>query len=119
MCIFLTISFIFSIPLQLFHILPKKALPLPIDYAVISISISFSIVEFFLSIYTIYAISERKTALFILRNSQTMYVNKPERIKSNDEIQEELFSKFPELRKKYGNKNNNSNDLPAISKKRN
>jgi len=48
-----------------------------------------------------------------------MYVNKPERIKSNDEIQEELFSKFPELRKKYGNKNNNSNDLPAISKKRN
>ena len=105
--------------MPLFHIIPRKSYPIPVDLAVVYISIGFSIAEFFLSVYTIYAISERKTALFILRNSQTMYVNKPERIKSNDEIEEELFNKYPELRKKYGKKNDNSNDLPAISKKRN
>jgi hypothetical protein len=46
-----------------------------------------------------------------------MSVNPKQRIKSSAEIEEELFEKFPSLRKK--NNNNNNNNLPAISKKRN
>jgi len=116
LCIFLTISIIFSIPLQIVHIL-KTGNPFPIDWATTFVSIGFSFVEFLFSIFSIYTISERKTALYILRNSQTMSVNPKQRIKSSAEIEEELFEKFPSLRKK--NNNNNNNNLPAISKKRN
>ena len=45
-----------------------------------------------------------------------MSVNPKQRIKTSFEIEEELFEKFPSLRKKNNN-NNNNNGLPSISKK--
>ena len=53
--------------------------------------------------------------MYILRNSQTMSVNPKERIKTSAEIEEELFVKFPSLRKNKNN--NNNNNLPLANKK--
>ena len=51
-------------------------------------------------------ISDRQGALFNLRNSPIYNQNKREKIKTSQEIEQELFYKFPYLKKKENNINN-------------
>ena len=51
-------------------------------------------------------IGQRQGALFNLRNSPIANQNQREKIKTSQEIEQELFYKFPYLRKKIGNINN-------------
>jgi hypothetical protein len=51
-------------------------------------------------------ISDRQGALFNLRNSPISNQNKREKIKTSQEIEQELFYKFPYLKKKENNINN-------------
>ena len=51
-------------------------------------------------------ISDRQGALFNLRNSPISNQNKREKIKTSQEIEQELFYKFPYLKKKDNNINN-------------
>ena len=60
-------------------------------------------IELIISIYTMVYIGNRQSALFKLRNSPVSNQNKREKIKTSKEIEQELFFKFPYLRK--GNKN--------------
>ena len=53
-------------------------------------------------------IGNRQSALFKLRNSPVTNQNKREKIKTSKEIEQELFVKFPYLRK--GNNKNNNNE---------
>ena len=53
-------------------------------------------------------IGNRQSALFKLRNSPVSNQNVREKIKSSKEIEQELFFKFPYLKK--GNKKNNNDD---------
>ena len=55
-------------------------------------------------------IGNRQTALFKLRNSPVTNQNKREKIKTSKEIEQELFVKFPYLRKE-NKKNNNEEHL--------
>ena len=55
-------------------------------------------------------IGNRQSALFKLRNSPVTNQNKREKIKTSKEIEQELFVKFPYLRKE-NKKNNNEEHL--------
>ena len=61
-----------------------------------------ALIEFIISIYTMLYIGNRQSALFKLRNSPVTNQNKREKIKTSKEIEQELFFKFPYLRR--GNK---------------
>ena len=50
-------------------------------------------------------VSNKQTAVYYLRNSQALIVNKEERIKTSAEIEEELYIKFPQLKQKMQKKN--------------
>ena len=68
-------------------------------------------ISFFELMFLIYAfvyIGNRQSALFKLRNSPVSNQNKREKIKTSKEIEQELYFKFPYLRK--GNKKNNNDD---------
>ena len=67
-----------------------------------------ALIEFIISIYTMLYIGNRQSALIKLRNSPVTNQNKREKIKTSKEIEQELFVKFPYLRK--GNNKNNNNE---------
>ena len=67
-----------------------------------------ALIEFIISIYTMLYIGNRQSALFKSRNSPVTNQNKREKIKTSKEIEQELFVKFPYLRK--GNNKNNNNE---------
>ena len=62
--------------------------------------------EIFLCLYAMFYIGQRQGALFNLRNSPIANQNQREKIKTSQEIEQELYYKFPYLRNKIGNINN-------------
>ena len=67
-----------------------------------------ALLELVFSIYTINYMLQRQTALFQLRNSPVSNKNTREKIKTSKEIEQELFFKFPYLRR--GNKKDNKDE---------
>ena len=79
----------------------------PIQNACVIVYCLISLIELIICIYTFYYIGKRQGAIFNLRNSSVSNKNTREKIKTSQEIEQELFYKFPYLQK--GNKNK-SND---------
>ena len=65
-----------------------------------------AVLEIVLCFYTMFYIGQRQGALFYLRNSPISNQNQREKIKTSQEIEQELFYKFPYLKKKFNNINN-------------
>ena len=78
----------------------------PIQYACVILYCIISIVELIFCIFTFVYIGERQGAIFNLRNSPVSNQNTREKIKTSQEIEQELFYKFPYLKKRNKNKNN-------------
>ena len=83
-------------------IITSKFVPIELSCVIVYDIISF--IELLLWIYTIIYIGERQSALFNLRNSAIDIKNQREKIKTSHEIEQELYYKFPYLKKA---KNNN------------
>ena len=92
------ITSVFGIGIQIFYIL-KEDVNFPIDKSCVLVYLIISIFEFFISIVAMIYIGNRQSALFKLRNSPVSNQNKREKIKTSKEIEQELFFKFPYLRK--------------------
>ena len=105
--ILFVITLIFGMGIQIFYFL-KEDIIFPIDYSCIILYLFISIIELFTSIYAMIKMGRRQSALFKLRNSPVSNQNKREKIKTSKEIEQELFFKFPYLRK--GNKNDNKDE---------
>ena len=58
----------------------------------------FAILEIILGLYTMFYVGDRQGALFYLRNSAIANQNQREKIKTSQEIEQELFYKFPYLK---------------------
>ena len=101
------ITLIFGIGIQIFFILEEGNAVFPIDYACFIIYNLIGFLELVISIYTMIYIGNRQSALFQLRNSPVSNQNVREKIKTSKEIEQELFFKFPYLRK---DKNKNIGD---------
>ena len=101
------ITLIFGIGIQIFFILKEEVI-FPIDYSCIIVYLFLAVLELGFSIYTMLYIGNRQSALFQLRNSPVSNQNKREKIKTSKEIEQELFFKFPYLRK--GNKKDNNGE---------
>ena len=101
------ITLIFGMGIQIFYIL-KEEVFFPIDYSCIIVYLFISAIEFITSIYAMITIGNRQSALFKLRNSPVSNQNKREKIKTSKEIEQELFFKFPYLRK--GNKGDSKDE---------
>ena len=99
---------IFGVGIQIFYILEEENAIFPIDYACFIVYNLISLIELVISISTMIYIGNRQSALFKLRNSPVSNQNVREKIKSSKEIEQELFFKFPYLKK--GNKKNNNDD---------
>lgn len=99
---------IFGVGIQIFYILEEEKAIFPIDYACFIVYNLISLIELVISISTMIYIGNRQSALFKLRNSPVSNQNVREKIKSSKEIEQELFFKFPYLKK--GNKKNNNDD---------
>jgi hypothetical protein len=98
---------LFAAGIQIFYILQEEVL-FPIDKSCMIVYSVIALIEFIISIYTMLYIGNRQSALFKLRNSPVTNQNKREKIKTSKEIEQELFVKFPYLRK--GNNKNNNNE---------
>ena len=98
---------LFAAGIQIFYILQEEVL-FPIDYSCMIVYSFIAAIELIISIYTMVYIGNRQSALFKLRNSPVTNQNKREKIKTSKEIEQELFVKFPYLRK--GNNKNNNNE---------
>ena len=61
-------------------------------------------------------VSKRQSAVFYLRNSQTMIINHEEKIKTSKEIEEELYIKFPLLRSLKRERPKSGNPAPRFKK---
>jgi hypothetical protein len=92
---------LFAAGIQIFYILQEEVL-FPIDYSCMIVYSVIAAIELIISIYTMVYIGNRQSALFKLRNSPYSNQNKREKIKTSKEIEQELFFKFPYLRR--GNK---------------
>ena len=68
----------------------------------------FSLLELVICFYTMLFISEKQGAVFFLRNTKIAISNQKEKIKTSQEIEQELYYKFPYLQKKVENVKNNS-----------
>ena len=101
------ITLLFAIAIQIFYILKEKVL-FPIDKACMIVYSIIALIELGLSIAAMIYIGNRQSALFKLRNSPVSNQNVREKIKSSKEIEQELFFKFPYLRK--GNKKINNEE---------
>ena len=101
------ITLLFGAGIQIFYILQEEVL-FPIDYSCMIVYSFIAAIELIISIYTMIYIGNRQSALFKLRNSPVTNQNKREKIKTSKEIEQELFVKFPYLRK--GNKKNNNDE---------
>ena len=97
----------FGVGIQIFFILEEGNAIFPIDYACFIIYNLIAFLELIISIYTMIYIGNRQSALFQLRNSPVSNQNVREKIKTSKEIEQELFFKFPYLRK--GNNKNENN----------
>ena len=103
------ITLFFTGGIQIFYILQEEVL-FPIDYSCMIVYSVITVIEFFTSIFTMVHMGRRQSALFKLRNSPVTNQNKREKIKTSKEIKQELFVKFPYLRKE-NKKNNNEEHL--------
>ena len=101
------ITLLFAAGIQIFYILQEEVL-FPIDYSCMIVYSFIAAIELIISIYTMIYIGNRQSALFKLRNSPVTNQNKREKIKTSKEIEQELFVKFPYLRK--ANKKNNNDE---------
>ena len=101
------ITLLFGAGIQIFYILQEEVL-FPIDYSCMIVYSFIAAIELIISIYTMIYIGNRQSALFKLRNSPVTNQNKREKIKTSKEIEQELFAKFPYLRK--ANKKNNNDE---------
>jgi hypothetical protein len=100
-------TLIFGVGIQVFYILEEDII-FPIDLSCIILYFVISFFELMFLIYAFVYIGNRQSALFKLRNSPVSNQNKREKIKTSKEIEQELFFKFPYLRK--GNKNDEQNE---------
>ena len=95
--LFILVTVIFVTPFQVILIVPSGRV-LPMDYATTIILLIFEGLEIIFCILTMIKVSKRQSAVFYLRNSQTMIINHEDKIKTSKEIEEELYIKFPMLR---------------------
>ena len=100
------ITTIFGIAIQIVSLI-DTSIRFPIQNACVIVYCLISLIELIICIYTFYYIGKRQGAIFNLRNSSVSNKNTREKIKTSQEIEQELFYKFPYLQK--GNKNK-SND---------
>ena len=101
------ITLIFGIGIQTFYNIKEKVI-FPIDWSCIIVYFFISAIELVTSVYAMIHMGNRQSALFNLRNSPVSNQNKREKIKTSREIEQELFFKFPYLRK--GNKKDNKDE---------
>ena len=80
----------------------KENVVFPIDWSCVIVYLLSLLLELIFSIHAFVYIGNRQSALFKLRNSPYSNQNKREKIKTSKEIEQELFFKFPYLRR--GNK---------------
>ena len=73
----------------------------PTDWICIVSILLFNLLEVIWSIWVIFSISVKQTEMYYLRNSQITSLNKTQRIKTSQEIEQELFDRFPSLRGNY------------------
>jgi hypothetical protein len=69
----------------------------PIDLAITFIEFFFLIAEVILTYFAIKRINKRQAAVFYLRNTSTK-ITAENKIKTSNEIEEELYYHFPHLR---------------------
>lgn len=96
--LFILVSILFVTPFQVLLIVGNKKV-FPMDYATTIVEFVFVIIEIVFCAITMNRVSKRQSAVYYLRNTQTRVINKEERIKTSSEIEEELYIKFPNLRK--------------------
>ena len=63
--------------------------------------------EFICCLITLVSISEKQGAVFFLRNTKLSISNPKEKIKTSQEIEQELYYKFPYLQKNINNLSDN------------
>ena len=95
------ITFIFSSLLQAFIIVSEYDKMFPTDWVTIFSIFIFNALEIIWAIWVIFSISVKQTEMYYLRNSQITSINKTQRIKTSQEIEQELFERFPTLRNNY------------------
>lgn len=69
------------------------------DWATTIICLLFILLELIFCARAMARVSKRQTAIYFLRNSQTLVLRPKEKIKTSSEIEEELYIKFPNMRK--------------------
>lgn len=91
---------LFGIGIQCFLAIESEItlLLFPIEFSCIVVYAIFSFTEIFLGLYTMFYIGNRQAALFYLRNSAIVNQNQREKIKTSQEIEQELYYKFPYLK---------------------
>lgn len=104
------ITGLFGIGIQVFLLIESIKDLFPIEFGCIIIYGIFAIVETILGLYTMFYVGGRQGALFYLRNSAIANQNQREKIKTSQEIEQELFYKFPYLKKEVKNQVNNNNN---------
>ena len=95
------VTLFFGGGIQVFYVLKENVI-FPIDWSCIIVYLLILLFELIFSIHAFVYIGNRQSALFKLRNSPYSNQNKREKIKTSKEIEQELFFKFPYLRR--GNK---------------
>lgn len=110
--LFILVTVIFVTPFQLILILGNNNV-FPIDYATTIVLLIFEVIEIIFCIRAMCRVSKRQSALFYLRNSQTLIINPKEKIKTSSEIEEELYIKFPMLKQMYYSKYRPGSGFPA------
>ena len=79
----------------------------PIEMAVFIIYGLIFLGEFIFCLITLVSISEKQGAVFFLRNTKLSISNPKEKIKTSQEIEQELYYKFPYLQKNINNLSDN------------
>jgi len=92
-----------------FYIEFRSPIIFPIEFSAMLVYEVITLIEIFLCLYTMIYVGDRQGALFFLRNSAISNQNPVQPIKTSHEIEQELFYKFPYLRKNVKNENHNHN----------
>lgn len=93
------ITFFFVLVPQVVLLLLDKNI-FPIIFACAHVEYAFSLCELCWSFYAMCTIIQKNTALADLRNAQTLgHITKRKKIKTSKEIEEELYERFPNLKK--------------------
>lgn len=69
------------------------------DWATTIVALLFILLELIFCARAMARVSKRQSAIYFLRNSQTLAVRTEEKIKTSHEIEEELYIKFPNMKK--------------------